>query len=88
MSALWVLPLVVLAVGAVAVAVAARRLAAEVAAATPALASLRDLSAEAAAVRADVDAARVRGAALGAVPDRFRAGRTGARRARLGGTDR
>lgn len=82
------LPVVVLAVGAVAVAVAARRLAAEVAAARPALASLRDVVEEATEARADVDAARARGGALAAVPDRFRARRAAAREARLAGTDR
>lgn len=59
-SPLWVLPVCVLAAGAAVLAVAARRLAAEVVALRPALAGLHDLAAEARAARADVGAVRAR----------------------------
>ena len=76
MSPLWVLPVCVLAVGLVAVAVVARRLAVEVAALRPATAALRELGDDARAVRLEADAAWRRGASFAGVPDRFRTART------------
>ena len=84
MSPLWVLPVCVLAVGAVLVAVAARRLAAEVAALRPALVELRAIGDDALTLRREADAAWRRGAAFAAVPDRFREARVDARLRRVG----
>jgi hypothetical protein len=72
---LWVLPVVVLALGAVAAAVATRRLAAEVAAARPALDDLARVSTDARALRDDAQAAYDRGGELVEHGRRFRTGR-------------
>ncbi len=72
MSPLWVAPLLVLAAGGVGLAVAARRLAAEVAGLRPAVDDLRSVAAEARSLRTEakgayahgvdvVDLSRVRG---------------------------
>ena len=84
MSPLWVLPVCVLAVGAVVVAVVARRLAAEVAALRPALVELRAIGDDALTLRREADATWRRGAAFAGVPDRFREARVDARLRRVG----
>ena len=64
-SVLWVLPVCVLAAGAAVFALAARRLAAEVAALRPALAVVADLAIGARAARAELDVVRARAPKLG-----------------------
>jgi hypothetical protein len=66
-------------VGAVVVAVVARRLAAEVAGARLALADMRALDADARSLGREADVAWRRMAALATVPDRFREARVDAR---------
>ena len=83
MSPLWVLPVCVLAVGAVLVALAARRLAAEVAALRPALVELDAVRADARSLHREADAAWRRGATFVDVPDRLRGARTVARLRRV-----
>jgi hypothetical protein len=83
-SPLWVLPVCVLAIGAVVVAVVARRLAAELAAVRPALAEVRGVVDDARSLRREADAAWRRGAAFAGVPDRFRSARADARLRRVG----
>ncbi len=61
MSPLWVLPLLVLAAGAVGVALAARRLAAEVAALRPTLDDLRSVATDARSLRVEAKGACARG---------------------------
>lgn len=75
MSPLWVLPLVVLAAGAVAVAVTARRLTAEVRAARPAIDELRGLVEDSRSLHADGVAALRRGQRLAREARQRRAGR-------------
>ena len=88
MSPLWVLPLCVLAIGAVLVAVAARRLAAEVAALRPEVAAVLRLRDEARTLLAGAEAARRRGAGLADVPDRLRRSRISGPDTRVAGIDR
>jgi hypothetical protein len=83
-SPLWVLPVCVLALGAVVVAVVARRLAAEIAAGRSALADLRAIGDDARSLGRDAEAAWRRGAAFAGVPDRFREARVDARLRRVG----
>ena len=83
MSALWVFPAVVFALGIAAAGIAARRLADEVARLRPALADVRDLRTTAAAAAAEVRSTVARGSSLEVI-DRFRAARATLRWRRLG----
>ena len=83
MSALWVIPVVVFALGIGAVGVAARRLADEVAALRPALADVGAIRTTAATAAAELRTTFAKGSSL-AVVDRFRATLATLRWRRLG----
>jgi hypothetical protein len=83
-----VLPLCVLAVGAVVVALAARRLAAELAAMEPEVAALVRLRDDGKAMLAGAEVARRHGAALADAPARLRRARRSLSDTRVGGIDR
>ena len=83
-SPLWVLPVCVLAVGAVVVAVVARRLAAELAAVRPALAELGPVVDDARSLGDEADATWRHAAAYAALPDHLRSVRADARLRRVG----
>jgi hypothetical protein len=83
-----VLPVVVLAMGAVATAVAARRLATEVSALRPGLDELRRLGEDARAAHLEARSAQRRGAEVVDVASRARAARRAAVEARRGGAER
>ena len=82
------LPLCVVALGAVAVAVAARRLAAELAAMKPTAAAVGQLRDDARALLAGAEVARRHGAELAKAPARLRGARAPFSDPRVGGTDR
>jgi hypothetical protein len=87
-SALWVLPLCVLAAGTVGMALVTRRLADDVAAARPDLTSLRRLAQEARTAAAELEDVRRRGAEVAASPARIRAASAAHREARRARTGR
>jgi hypothetical protein len=82
-SPYWVIPAVVFALGITAVGIAARRLAAEIAALRPALARVDDIRTSAAAAARDLRSTWTKGSSL-AVVDRFRAARATIAWRRLG----